>query len=39
LLTQDPTQETPEVQLTYQKTTWTWNDGGITAADDWVARV
>ena len=24
-----------EVSLTYQKITWTWADGGITADDDW----
>ena len=23
---------------TYQKIEWTWNDGGITAGDDWEAR-
>jgi type VI secretion system secreted protein Hcp len=28
-----------EVQLTYQSITWTWNDGGITASDDWQAPV
>lgn len=22
-------------EFTYQKITWTWNDGGITAEDDW----
>ena len=27
-----------EVALAYQKITWTWNDGGITASDDWEAR-
>ena len=25
--------------FTYQKITWTWNDGGITASDDWEAPV
>lgn len=24
-----------EVAFTYQKINWTWNDGGITATDDW----
>jgi hypothetical protein len=23
---------------TYQKIEWTWNDGGVTANDDWEAR-
>lgn len=23
---------------TFQKIEWTWNDGGITASDDWEAR-
>jgi type VI secretion system secreted protein Hcp len=27
------------VQFTYQKITWTWVDGGITAEDDWEAPV
>ena len=27
------------VSFTYQKIEWTWNDGGITAGDDWEARV
>jgi type VI secretion system secreted protein Hcp len=27
--------EYEEVALTYQKIEWTWNDGGISAADDW----
>ena len=31
--------EYEEVALTYQKIEWTWNDGGITAGDDWEARV
>jgi type VI secretion system secreted protein Hcp len=31
--------EYEEVALTYQKIQWTWNDGGITAADDWQARI
>jgi type VI secretion system secreted protein Hcp len=39
LSTQDSTQEVLEVQLTYQKITWTWVEGGISAADDWEARV
>ncbi len=26
-----------EVSFTYQKIEWTWNDGGITAMDDWEA--
>lgn len=28
-----------EVAFTYQKITWTWVDGGITASDDWEAPV
>ncbi|APR80522.1 Hypothetical protein A7982_05869 [Minicystis rosea] len=31
--------EYEEVALTYQKIEWTWTDGGITAEDDWLARV
>jgi type VI secretion system secreted protein Hcp len=31
--------EYEEVAFTYQKITWTWKDGGITAADDWEAPV
>jgi type VI secretion system secreted protein Hcp len=27
--------EREEVSFTYQKITWTWNEGGITADDDW----
>jgi len=27
--------EYEEVAMTYQKIEWTWNDGGISAADDW----
>ncbi len=27
--------EQEDVSLTYQKIEWTWNDGGITASDDW----
>jgi type VI secretion system secreted protein Hcp len=29
--------EYEEVAFTYQKIEWTWNDGGITADDDWEA--
>ena len=29
--------EYEEISLTYQKIEWTWNDGGIYAADDWEA--
>jgi type VI secretion system secreted protein Hcp len=29
--------EYEEISFTYQKIEWTWNDGGITAADDWEA--
>ena len=32
-----PMQE--EVAFTYQKIEWIWTDGGITAQDDWEARV
>jgi type VI secretion system secreted protein Hcp len=39
--TQDPAKaaEVPyeEVQFVYQKITWTWTDGGITAQDTWVS--
>ena len=31
--------EYEEVAFTYQKIIWTWNDGGITADDDWEAPV
>jgi type VI secretion system secreted protein Hcp len=31
--------EFEEVAFTYQKITWTWKDGGITANDDWEAPV
>jgi type VI secretion system secreted protein Hcp len=27
--------EHEEVSFTYQKIIWTWNEGGITASDDW----
>ena len=30
--------EYEEIAYTYQKIEWTWNDGGITADDDWEAR-
>jgi len=26
-----------EITLVYQKIEWTWNDGGVTATDDWEA--
>jgi type VI secretion system secreted protein Hcp len=29
--------EYEEISFTYQKITWTWTDGGITAEDDWEA--
>lgn len=29
--------EREHIQFTYQKITWTWQDGGITAEDDWEA--
>ena len=29
--------EYEEISFTYQKIEWTWNDGGITAGDDWEA--
>jgi len=29
--------EYEEISFTYQKITWTWNDGGVTAEDDWEA--
>ena len=28
-----------KLQLTYQKIEWTWTAGGITAMDDWEARI
>jgi type VI secretion system secreted protein Hcp len=28
-----------EISFTYQKIQWTWTEGGITAIDDWEARV
>ena len=31
--------EYEEVAFTYQKISWTWNDGGISAEDDWEAPV
>jgi type VI secretion system secreted protein Hcp len=31
--------EYEEVAFTYQKIIWTWNDGGITAEDDWESPV
>lgn len=31
--------EYEEVAFTYQKITWTWTTGGITAADDWETPV
>jgi len=30
--------EYEEIAMTYQKIDWTWNDGGITAEDDWETR-
>jgi type VI secretion system secreted protein Hcp len=30
--------EYEEIAFTYQKIEWTWNDGGISAMDDWLAR-
>jgi type VI secretion system secreted protein Hcp len=32
-------EEYEEVSFTYQKIEWTWNEGGITAQDDWMARM
>jgi type VI secretion system secreted protein Hcp len=31
--------EYEEVAFTYQKITWTWTDGGVTADDDWETPV
>jgi len=31
--------ELTQLMFTYQKITWTWNDGGKTAMDDWESRV
>ena len=33
------TGQTVQFEMTYQKITWTWVDGGITAEDDWEAPV
>ena len=30
--------EYEDIAMTYQKIEWTWNDGGITAGDDWEER-
>ena len=31
--------EYEEISFTYQRITWTWTDGGITASDDWSSPV
>ena len=31
--------EYEKISFTYQKITWTWTDGGITAQDDWQSPV
>lgn len=31
--------EYEEIAFTYQKITWTWNDGGITSEDNWESPV
>ena len=31
--------EYEEIDMTHQKIEWTWTQGGITASDDWNARV
>ena len=31
--------EYEEVSFTYQKIAWTWNQGGISAIDDWEAHI
>ena len=31
--------EIEKISFTYQQIQWTWTDGGITAQDDWEARV
>jgi type VI secretion system secreted protein Hcp len=31
--------EYEEITFTYQKIQWTWNDGGISAQDDWTTPV
>lgn len=40
---QDPAKQNlalrEEITFTYQKITWTWVDGGITAQDDWAAAL
>ena len=33
------TDQNVQFSFTYQKITWTWVDGGITASDDWEAPV
>lgn len=30
--------ELEEIAFTYQKIQWTWNDGSITASDDWMSN-
>ncbi len=34
-----PLEVREQVQFTYQKIIWTWQDGGITAEDDWETPV
>jgi type VI secretion system secreted protein Hcp len=34
-----PHPELEEISFTYQKITWTWEQGAITASDDWESRV
>jgi len=29
-------EETEKISFTYEKIEWTWNDGGISATDDWL---
>jgi type VI secretion system secreted protein Hcp len=31
--------EYEQIKLTYQKIEWTWNDGGITATENWQTPV
>jgi len=31
--------ESEHISFTYHKIEWTWNDGGITAEDDWESPV
>ncbi len=38
-LNQFDAHELEDIELVYQKIETTWNAGGVTAEDDWLARV